>query len=81
MYFSTIARYLPANGVVRSTKEVAAAKRQLLIQLSFLSDLPPFNSVGITVEGGGLEVKTFILQYIHTDTHNYKRYVYKYKYK
>ena len=88
MYFSTVfvncisqqlARYLPASGVVRSTKEVAAAKRQLLIQLSFLSDLPPFNNVGITVEGGVLEVKNFILQYIHTDTHNYKRYVYKYK--
>ena len=89
LYFSTVfvncisqqlARYLPASGVVRSTKEVAAAKRQLLIQLSFLSDLPPFNSdVGITVEGEVLEVKNFILQYIHTDTHNYKRYVYKYK--
>ena len=77
-----MARYLPASGVVRSTKEVAAAKRQLLIQLSFLSDPPPFNSdVGITVEGGVLEVKNFILQYIHTDTHNYKRYVYTYKYK
>ena len=74
-----MARYLPASGVVLSTKEVAAAKRQLLIQLSFLSDLPPFNNVGITVEGGLLEVKNFILQYIHTDTHNYKRYVYKYK--
>ena len=71
--------YLSTIGQVFAAQWSGAAKRQLLIQLSFLSDLPPFNNVGITVEGGVLEVKNFILQYIHTDTHNYKRYVYKYK--